>query len=155
MVELLGPEHAGERLPHHVGCVGIEVRGNHARVEFIGFLPPRCKDGVKALPERFGRRRCAEAQSNRNRGAGFHGQGIVGRDLGARVLGVDGLLDAVDDVVVNPVLDVRRPVRHANQPLGVRLVLGEKQRGRAVGIEEALAELRVRHRDGPGRGLAK
>ena len=48
---------------------------------------------------------------------------------------------AVDDVVVDAVLDVRGAVGDAEDALGVGLVLGEQQRDIALAVEVALAQL--------------
>src|SRR4029079_12806186 len=50
---------------------------------------------------------------------------------------------AVDDVVVDAVLDVGAAVGHAEDPLRVGLVLGEQQLRLARAVEEAPAELGV------------
>ncbi len=71
----------------------------------------------------------------------------MGRRLRALLLGIHRLPPAVDDVAVDPVLDVGRPVERIEEALGVGLVLGEEQRRGALGVEEPLSELRMRGRD--------
>ena len=60
VVELLGPQHAGQRLAHHVGCIGIERRRDDRGIELVRFLPARLHRGVEVAPERswFCRSRC-------------------------------------------------------------------------------------------------
>ncbi len=64
----------------------------------------------------------------------------MGRRFGAFVLRVHGLLPTVDDVVVDAVLDVRAAVGHAEDALGVGLVLREQQRRVAFAVEVSLSE---------------
>ena len=58
--------------------------------------------------------------------------------LGPGFPGIDRLLLAVDDVVVDPVLDVRGRVRAVAEALGIGLVLGEEPLGRAIRGEPPL-----------------
>src|SRR5579871_6762925 len=53
MVELLGPKHAGERLPHHVSCVGRELAGNYGGVKIISFGNAVGEGPVKSGAERL------------------------------------------------------------------------------------------------------
>ena len=79
---------------------------------------------------------------------GRHLEHVVSRDLGAGPLGIDGILGAADDEVVDPVLDVRGGIRRPEQSLAVRLVLAEQQRSRRVGRQHPLAELVMVDTDG-------
>ena len=69
----------------------------------------------------------------------------MGRGLGPFLLRVHRVLLAVDDVVVDAVLDVGTAVGNAEDALRVGFVLGEQQRRVAVAVEVALAQCR----DGP------
>ena len=71
----------------------------------------------------------------------------MGRRLGSDLLGVHGVLPPVDEPGIEGVLHPGRPVGNADEALGVRLVLGEEQLRRALGVEEALAEARLRGAD--------
>ena len=51
------------------------------------------------------------------------------------------VVTAPDDIAVDPVLDVRRPVGDVNEPLRVGFVLREQELGRAFIAEEPLSEL--------------
>src|SRR5215475_3202916 len=44
VIELLGPEHAGIRLPHDHACVRRKILGNARVVEFVGFLHAHAKN---------------------------------------------------------------------------------------------------------------
>ena len=59
---------------------------------------------------------------------------------------VDGRGFPVHDARVKGVFDVGARVGRVEQPFGVRLVLGEEQRRRAVAVEPSIAKLRVRGR---------
>ena len=50
--ELLGPEHAGQGLPHDIGGVGINRGRNDGGIELIGFLAPGLEDGFEGRPEK-------------------------------------------------------------------------------------------------------
>ena len=52
VVELLGPEHPGERLAHDVGLVGAGAVGRQRLVELVRLGLALAKDKVKGLPER-------------------------------------------------------------------------------------------------------
>ena len=43
VIKLFRPQHAGERLPHHVPGVRSQVRWNHGRIELVGFAHPFCE----------------------------------------------------------------------------------------------------------------
>src|SRR5438270_5749854 len=47
MIELLGPQHAGETLAHHVLGVGRENARNNGGVEFICFAMTKCHDVIE------------------------------------------------------------------------------------------------------------
>ena len=47
--ELLGPEHARQRLAHDAGLVGVVRSRNDVCVELVGFLEPRLEGGFKGL----------------------------------------------------------------------------------------------------------
>src|SRR6185312_10640786 len=96
--------------------------------------------GLRA--EVFGR----EAQPQLDALAGADGEAVVRRGLGAGAVRVDRIAAAVDQIVVDPVLDPGSAVRRTEQPLVVGLVLREEQRRVVVAEEVALAELGVRGR---------
>ena len=67
----------------------------------------------------------------------------MGRHLGSLLLRIDGRCLAVDDVVVDAVLDVGGPVRHAEDPLRIGFVLREQQGHVAFAIQVALAQVGI------------
>ena len=143
VVELLGPEHAGEGLPHHVGGVGVHGLRDDGGVELVG-LPPAClHDRVERAAEGRGGRGVVKPQPERLRLAGLDGEGIVRGGLRALLLGIHRVRAAMDDAAVDPVLDEGRPVGGVEETLGVGLVLGEEERGRAITGEVPRAELGV------------
>ena len=52
-IELLGPEHPGQSLPHDTGLVGGKRGRDDGRIKLIGFLKPGFKDRFKRCPEKF------------------------------------------------------------------------------------------------------
>ena len=79
--------------------------------------------------------------------AGANVELIVRGGLGPRLARVDGLLPARHDIVVDPVLDIRRRVGCAEQPLVVRVVFGEQQLRISVAMQQEAAELGMRRFD--------
>jgi hypothetical protein len=61
--------------------------------------------------------------------------------LGPRLVGVDGVLYAGHDMIVDPILDIRRRIGCAEQPLVVRVVFGEQQLRISVAMQHEAAEL--------------
>ena len=65
--ELLAPEHAGQRLAHHVGRIGTHRWRRDGLVKLVGFMKPVSKDLIKGLTKRFDvlvRRSFGEPQAN-------------------------------------------------------------------------------------------
>ena len=67
----------------------------------------------------------------------------MGCGLGAGMLGIDRVLSAVNDVVVDAIFDVRRSVLHSEQSAGIGFVLGEEQLRRAFTMKPAIAVIWV------------
>ena len=146
--ELLAPEHAREGLTHHVGRVFADGWRRDRRVEVVGFTKPGGEDVVERLPEGslLLRRGAREPHANHLGLTGADGDLVVCRDLRPLPAGVHGILAAVDDAVVDAVLDVRALVLLSRkEPLVVRFVLGEEQRHVAFARQDELTEHRVRH----------
>ena len=53
-VELLGPQHAGQRLAHHVGRIATHRRRRDRLVELIGLAQPAGEEVVEVRAERLG-----------------------------------------------------------------------------------------------------
>ena len=122
-------------------------------VELVGFTTPGGEDVVERLSEGFGSSGFGEALESRTRITsdltGADGDLVVRRDLRALLAGVHGILPAVDDAVVDAVLDVRALVLlPRKEPLVVGFVLGEQQRHVAFAGRDELTEhgMRCRHR---------
>ena len=90
-----------------------------------------------------------EPEPERPRLGGRDREGVVRGGLRALLLGIDRLPATVDDTEVDAVLDEGRPVGGLEETLGVGLVLGEEERGRAFTGEVPRTELGVRGRDHP------
>jgi len=71
----------------------------------------------------------------------------VHRRLAAGPRRVDLLALAVDNAVVDAVLDIGRRVRRAQEALAVGLVLGEQNGGLALAIEKVFAQLAMGGRE--------
>ena len=64
VVELLGPEHAGQSLAHHGGGVGIERPRDDRSVELVGLAAPGLSRGIEAAAEGGGQCRVVEPQAD-------------------------------------------------------------------------------------------
>ena len=153
VVELLGPQHAGEGLAHHVGRISIQRGGDYVGIEFVCFLSPGLHDRVKGAAKhpslRGGHIRQPQPDS-----AGFARRDcerIVSRSFGPRLLGIHGISRTMDDEVVDPVFDVRGSVDNPEKPLGVRFILGEEQIGRVFGVKVPHSEARDARRQPKAR----
>lgn len=69
------------------------------------------------------------------------------RDLGSFQVRVHGPLLAVDHVVVDSVLDVRRPIGNAKNALGIGFVLREQERNVSLAIEVPFSESGINRLD--------
>ena len=67
----------------------------------------------------------------------------MGRHLRPRSIGIHRFAAAVDDVAVDPILDIGRAVGRAEEALGVGLVLGEEQLRGTVAGKKPIAETGV------------
>ena len=138
-VHLLAPDEAGAGLAEDLHLVGGRAFGRDRRVELVRVGLARGDDLVErvARPGRLGGglrlpRRLMEAQAQLGRAAGGHGHAVAERRLRADAVRVDGV-GARHDVVVDPVLRVRRRRLRPEDPRRVRLVLAEERLGlRAV-----------------------
>ena len=107
VVELLAPQHAGERLPHDRGFIGrCRGRGEFG-VELVGLVPSLRLHPGEVRAERGRRVRASafrsQAQPHLRGLAGTHRQPVPGCTLGAPPLRIDGV-GTWDDVVVDAVL---------------------------------------------------
>ena len=48
---LLAPQHPGQRLPHHTGCVLAQMGRGHRPIKLVGFAPARLHYLIKFLAE--------------------------------------------------------------------------------------------------------
>src|SRR5919108_4114009 len=92
----------------------------------------------------------AEPQAHGRSLTRAEGEVIMRRGFRAGVLRVHGRLPAMYDVVVDAVLDIGRRVGGAVQAPGVRLVLGEEQRRRALTAQLARTVVVMREIDDHG-----
>ncbi len=141
-VELLAPQHPGERLTEHERLVGRRIGGRELLVELVGLREPCRDDVVEARPGISGRRRRPESHPDRGGRAGCHRHSMPERRLRPR-LPADGR-GTGDDVIVDPVLRELDGGGRPEQPPLVCLVLAEEDFGLAVGDELERAEKRVR-----------
>ena len=153
MVELLAPQHSRQGLSHDIGRVGIEGLGNDRCVELVSLVAAGLKNLLKMSAEGTGpiaitpgggrRRDAAEPEPYHLAFAGRHVQVIIRRDLRPFLLGIDGILATVDDVVVDAILDVWAAIGDAKNALGVRFVFGKEQWHGSLAGEVAFSQFGI------------
>src|SRR5262249_8725572 len=111
--------------------------------ELVCLLASHLQRFLKGVAEGTGRRDLAEPEPHHLALTGVHRQPIMRRDLGAFLFRVHGHFLAVDDVVIDAVLDIRRPVGDAEDPLAISLVLGEEQRRFPIAVEVSLPQFGI------------
>src|ERR1051325_4186668 len=136
VIKLLRPQHACKGLAHDVSLVGAQRRRNHSRVEFVSFSFPRLHQCVEACPERVElvdlcctwkfRGYVAKSQANRLRLPRPQSQSITGGRLRSNVLRVDGTFVAMDDVVVDAILNIGRFVGRVKKAFVICFILSEE-----------------------------
>jgi hypothetical protein len=138
-VDRLRPLLPGQRLPGDAVRVRGEAQGDGRGVERVGLLLPLLERPVVAGPPPGAPAprslAAAEEEADDARLAGLERQAVVERALRPVLGRIHRVLLAADDARVDTVLRERRLVRDAEEPLPVRLVLGEQQLRLALGVE--------------------
>ena len=142
---LFAPEQSAERLAHDVLPVRRDGVGYDGSVEIVRFALARGEDTVEFTVERLtaGGYRVAEPQTQGCRLARCHRRVIVGGRFRSRFRRVHGVLCAMNDIVVDPVLDSGRAVLGAEKLLRVGFVFGEEKLRLALAVEPAIAVIVV------------
>ena len=130
VVELLRPEQAGVRLPADAAVVVRRAGRDAAPIELVGLAGPVRKHAVEVRAEGLARGLFLgeEPQVDGCRILRGDVQHVVRRGFRAGRRGIDRVRPPADDVLVKRVLDVRAFVGGLEEPLVVRLVVGEQQR---------------------------
>ncbi len=159
VVELLRPQHPGERLPLHPPLVLGHLLGLEGRVVRVRLVAAALHrrvevgEGIEvavAVHRRHGARPY-ESEPPRRRPARRHLPPRVRGGLGARLRGAHRRPVARDDVRVERVLHAGRGAGRAPDPRRVGLVLREEQIRVAVDVEHVVAERVVARLDGVAR----
>src|SRR5215831_19814750 len=152
---LLAPQHSGQRLSHHIGCIVAGTSRGDRLIELVGLAPARLEDLRKAGAKWSGCRRCGLAQPQPNDGGrpGTDAQLVMRGGFCPGVVWVDRALPVCHHAVVDPVLDIGCGIGATEETLVVRLVFGEQQDRTSLAMEEIVAENRVARGDGGGAVL--
>ncbi len=146
---LLGPKHASEGLAQHARGVLADV-GRDGVVEFIRLTAARSHGFIESATEHGGFRAglgagfgvgVGQSQADDSSFAGRYLQEIMGRGFGAGVGRIDGFLAAIDDVVVDRVLNMGTVVGRAGNAGGIGFVFGEKQGWLIFAVKKAFAQI--------------
>src|ERR1051326_358953 len=121
VIELFGPEHAGEGLPHDEAFVSREVSWDYGFVKLIGFTKT-IGEYLVELCEGFSviELLISSSQADRRSCTCADGQLVIRGRFGASLFWIHCLLVAVNDVFVDRVFEVTRTIRVIEQPLSVR-----------------------------------
>src|SRR5215469_10121661 len=128
VIELLGPQHAGEALPHHVLSVCCQVSRNYRRVELVGFTLAKSKrlvktgEGVLACEISV-----CQAETYNYRLSGWHFELVVGCRFCALVVGIHSLSNAMDDEFVDSIFHIRSAILCTKKAADVGLILSEEK----------------------------
>src|SRR6185369_2879947 len=99
VVELFGPEHAGECLAHDEPRIVRKMFGNDGLIELVSFVNARVKDLFEVRESFFAISvLVTQAQTDRCSFAGCNRKFVIGGGLCARLLGIHCLLVALNDV---------------------------------------------------------
>src|SRR4051794_34164317 len=120
MIELLRPQHPGERLPHYVAAVGRKVLWYHLLIEFVSFMNPIVKDSINGVPIDSGCLPIGQDYPNSPAVAGADFEDVVSGRFGPRLRRIHGIATSIHDVVIDAVLGVRRSVIETVQAADVR-----------------------------------
>src|SRR5260370_33641282 len=122
VIELLRPEHAGKRLPHHVAGVLSQIARNYRGVELIGFANAFSKDLFEACAEwlRFGSF-ASQPQAHGFGLARLKGKRVTRCCFRAASRRFDRANGTIHHVLMDAVLHIWPRGRNPNQALHVRL----------------------------------
>src|SRR5213080_3895359 len=127
VVELLAPQHAGERLALDAPHVLIRNAFLQSAVEGISIAHALREDIVKAAEGSRARLAHAQSHADGGRRAGSNRAHIKRARLGAFACRIDRVAAAVNHIVVERVLEVSLGAAHAEQSREVALVIAEQQ----------------------------
>ena len=154
VVELLAPQHAGQRLPVHAALILVERRRRDPLVEFVRLAQPLFEDRIE-IAEGIARQSRSEAQAYRPAPPGGNVQPVMRRRLRPHAGGIHRTRVSRDDTGVKRVLDVGRCIGLAPKTLHVGLVFREQQLGAAVARQPLVAQFPVRGVNDARRRLAQ
>jgi hypothetical protein len=149
-VELLVPDHAGQGLALNGAGIGVVQVRLQFGVELVGLPPPPLQDLPEVL-KRFRLQGVRQTEAEPGRAACGDRERVVERRPGAGPGGVDGVAPAVNDGIVEGVLEMARGAVAAEQPGRIRLVVAEQQGRSAVAVNPVTAQLLVVRLHGPVR----
>ena len=128
--------------------------GDHVRVEGVRLAPARREDAVELVAERRRESPVREAQPHRARRAGGDVEAEPGGRLRAGARRVDGVLGAVDDALVERVLDEPALVLGAPELRAFVMLSVNRRSGAPFDVERPVPVVRVVHGDRGGARAA-
>src|SRR5262249_51254609 len=146
-VELLVPEHSGQRLTLNTPALLVGDACMHLGVEAIGLLLPRCDHRVEVGERRRAGAASLEAGADHGTASGGDVEGVQPGHLGSGPRGVYCVCLPVDDILVEGVFEEAGRVSLAEQPPNVGLVVAEDDLTRPLELNVVAAQLSVRYDD--------
>src|SRR5207249_5307090 len=174
VIELLAPKKASESLTLHATSVIAVTSRGQLFVKLVRLLLSFCEDSIERLAEaRPTRLLISESQPDRRGLPRSQGQHIVSSGLRADLLRVNRLLRPMNDIVIDAIFHIARPIQPV-KPTRVRFIVGEEQLRETVAQQQATsiilmvelndarvsnslapAKLRPNRPKSPGPGVAK
>ncbi len=148
IIELLRPKQPGMRLPHDAELLALRRKGDVHLVKPIRLLPAHLEQRGKIIAEGVALQLALRHQPQAHAPAftrrdGLH---VVRRRLGADAGLIDRVGAVVDQRLMKCVLNERLRVRHAEEPLHIRLVLREQNFAKVALVGRIDEELEIAQR---------
>ena len=155
VIELLGPEHSGKALAHHVLLVGRQVLRNDGRVKFVGLNPTQPQDPFEVVKCAFSVEVAfSESQADDDRLSRTDCESVMSGRFGPGMRWIHSACATVHHIIVDAILDIWSTVLGAKQTAIVSLILGKEQLRIAFRVQPAAGRLSLVQFDDRIRGRA-
>src|SRR5437879_10284192 len=128
VIELLGPEHSGKALAHHILLIGQQVLRYDGRVKLVRLKPAQAEDPVEIVKCAFSVEVAfSESQADDDRLSRTDCESVMSGRFGPGMRWIHGAGATVHHIVVDSILDISSTVLAAIQTPIVSLILGKEQ----------------------------
>src|SRR5262249_44121030 len=123
-IKLLGPQHATKALAHHILRICGEILRNNSGIELFSLTLAQRNDLLKpGESAQVLRIRVRQPQAKDLRSGGLNRERVMSCSFGSLLLRVYGVPCAVNNVVADAVLNVRRSIFGSEEMLKIGLIL--------------------------------